>query len=366
MRRAWLLTCAGPSVALLLSACGGSSFGTTDEGSGGGNVDGGSGAGATPGAGGSGGGASGTGGGNGPGGTGGNGGSGGGTGGSGGGTGGAPGGTGGGGTGGASGGPGGTGGSGGSGGGSGGSSGGPGGSGGMAGSPDACTDPGGCRPTEYCEFESVSCGGSGSCRPKPPSCGGETNPVCACDGQIYTNECAANAAGWDQAPIDACPGLCPNDQPADAGSCSTPGIMCSYGNDPRPQCRTMVGCDPTSGTWTTSHANCPGLVSCPAPGGSPDGLPCVSDGAECSDNVTLSICLCSSCPGGGICPTPAPPPLWTCWRPPPSPCPTGLPNQGAACFSTAQNCFYGSCETGMVVSVSCDENVWRWELQACL
>jgi hypothetical protein len=66
-----------------------------------------------------------------------------------------------------------------------------------------------CSATEYCDYADNGCGigdQTGSCKPRPDVCpisvtgaapGIIATPTCACDGQIYGNECDANRAGFD-------------------------------------------------------------------------------------------------------------------------------------------------------------------------
>lgn len=61
-----------------------------------------------------------------------------------------------------------------------------------------------CTPDEYCDWGLNLCGeveyDEGTCKPKPEGCDDFWDPVCACDGQVYGNECEASGAGID---IDA-------------------------------------------------------------------------------------------------------------------------------------------------------------------
>jgi hypothetical protein len=56
-----------------------------------------------------------------------------------------------------------------------------------------------CADGQYCMFPaSANCGRAdapGRCQPKPGVCTFELNPVCGCDGETYSNPCAAASAG---------------------------------------------------------------------------------------------------------------------------------------------------------------------------
>jgi hypothetical protein len=53
-------------------------------------------------------------------------------------------------------------------------------------------------PNDFCNYGANQCGitdGAGTCQPKPQFCTQHYDPVCGCNGQTYSNECMAHAAG---------------------------------------------------------------------------------------------------------------------------------------------------------------------------
>jgi hypothetical protein len=65
-----------------------------------------------------------------------------------------------------------------------------------------------CPDDMYCDFPDDGCGfadGMGVCEDRPQGCPEYIDEVCACDGQVYSNECFAHANGTDvYAGLDHC------------------------------------------------------------------------------------------------------------------------------------------------------------------
>lgn len=66
-----------------------------------------------------------------------------------------------------------------------------------------------CQADEYCDYPDDACGlgKPGVCTKRPPFCddGGPAQPVCGCNGKVYSYPCDAMLAGQDQGPNSACP-----------------------------------------------------------------------------------------------------------------------------------------------------------------
>ena len=61
-----------------------------------------------------------------------------------------------------------------------------------------------CSASQWCKHD-LTCGSkSGTCSDRPVGCPDIYAPVCGLDGQVYPNECGANAAGTDTSPSGGC------------------------------------------------------------------------------------------------------------------------------------------------------------------
>ena len=85
-----------------------------------------------------------------------------------------------------------------------------------------------CATDEWCDFgDNDFCGAAdatGVCQPRPQVCDTQYDPVCGCDGNMYGNSCAANAAGTDATSDTSC-------FPKDGGT--APGGQCKSTADCR-------------------------------------------------------------------------------------------------------------------------------------
>ncbi|MBK9258274.1 MAG: hypothetical protein IPM54_00375 [Polyangiaceae bacterium] len=64
-----------------------------------------------------------------------------------------------------------------------------------------------CAETEYCDYPDDICGavdGQGVCKPRPEACDLVYSPVCACDGNVHSNDCDAAMKGFDVSNLGGC------------------------------------------------------------------------------------------------------------------------------------------------------------------
>jgi hypothetical protein len=164
--------------------------------------------------------------------------------------------------------------------------------------------------------------------------------------------------------------LCPASPPTAGTPCTPPESTtfgdrahCSWGDDPRPECRTSARCQ-DDGIWSVAEpaAGCtvpPLPAACPAPAPEPTTV-CSDPSLSCwySDGER---CGCSACLGGSEYPVcqPIDPPEWACATPAAG-CPTTIPQAGSACSTPGLSCG-PSCE----LVVICEDGSWIWREGDC-
>jgi hypothetical protein len=151
-------------------------------------------------------------------------------------------------------------------------------------------------------------------------------------------------------------GRCPDELPQGGSACGVPDLLCTYGDDPRPQCRAMAYC--MWPEWTVFMPKCIGPVSCEAAPPPPQAA-CMLEGEVCA-YPDGTMCTCATC-FGGSCTMPGP--SWYCTMLGPG-CPTFVPNSGDVCDREGQACSYGDpCSSG--VEAVCKDGEWQWQPIAC-
>ena len=155
----------------------------------------------------------------------------------------------------------------------------------------------------------------------------------------------------DAGPSGPCPASLPS-----GGSCDEPGLVCSYGDDPRLSCRDRATC--TDGSWTAEMPDCAPLER----SGCPAEMPGAVDTCEGMEGTYCeygdSACGCTNCFGGPCGGTP----MWDCTTAPADErCPRETPNAGAACSDEGLVCDYGTCSIGTQASLTCTDGAWRSE-----
>lgn len=126
-----------------------------------------------------------------------------------------------------------------------------------------------CAPNDYCHNNDF---GISECRPRPTDCPALDEPVCGLDGQVYGNECQANAAGVSIAMYHSCPPPAPELFPCGAWFCKRGVEVCvevfesSLSCQPLPQaCSAEPSCEACYSTLPDHCIECyddgPGAVS---------------------------------------------------------------------------------------------------------
>lgn len=167
--------------------------------------------------------------------------------------------------------------------------------------------------------------------------------------------------------------LCPSSPPENGSECeppdpstgvnSFPSAQCSWGDDPRPQCRVSALCQ-QDGTWSVQDTlpdECEAPAACLM---SPpeNGTTCSSDSPNDCWYEDGTHCWCSSCQGGSGYPNCSfiDPPEWYCSEPTEE-CPTPPPQAGTPCdFPDDVSCG-PSCE----LPIFCVDGFWQWNGNGC-
>lgn len=176
---------------------------------------------------------------------------------------------------------------------------------------------------------------------------------------------AAGSAGSTSA-------ICPQTVPDSGDPCELSAAMgtffvrahCSYGEDPRPECRALALC--SQGEWQVTAPD-PGVCSTPAlPATCPATAPqneagCSESGLSCWYGEGTR-CVCSDCLGGSgypICQT-IEPPQWWCTAPP-AECPSPLPQAGEECDLPPES----SCGLDCEQPIRCIDGAWVYDQGMC-
>ncbi|HMR75511.1 MAG TPA: hypothetical protein PKD61_10370 [Polyangiaceae bacterium] len=179
-----------------------------------------------------------------------------------------------------------------------------------------------------------------------PACGGEDfssgsgGSAGAGSGSGATAAGGASAGGAGGAPVS---GTCPA-APANGLSCTSEGLVCTYGTGPRPCQRTVWKCG--AGAFAQINQPCAADTTCP---------PAIVGNTSCS--------VAKICPAAGaLCGCNIQISKWSCVNTPPG-CPDTIPNAGTSCAGAkAQDCSYGKCGvTDEEVRARCVSDVWIWE-----
>lgn len=181
-----------------------------------------------------------------------------------------------------------------------------------------------CRlPPGRCDDPNVE----GDCTPRPRACPGALEPVCACDGSTYRNECLASQAGLSIRHEGACPDdpllcganeECPEDEFCDCGDDSCGPSQCrarpdGCDDDVAPVC----GCDgvtysndcerQSAGTCLASEGECPPQACGGILGeGCPEGYVCDLVEGACGVSDLPGTCVeapesCEGLPADPVC-----------------------------------------------------------------
>ena len=151
--------------------------------------------------------------------------------------------------------------------------------------------------------------------------------------------------------------------PPTGGACGLPnGSVCEYGSDELVSCREHVIC--SNGQWSFPPGACPVLDKAGQNG-------CLADatgaGSDCATNGQIcdmgggQLCECGAC-FGGPCMTKT---TWACSGPPGQGCPALAPDTGQPCATDGLTCNYGVGCSFSSAQRSCVGGVWVDQPLAC-
>jgi len=162
--------------------------------------------------------------------------------------------------------------------------------------------------------------------------------------------------------------MCPFSPPVTSSPCASFGLECTWGSDPREDCRTWATCArrPSGApAWVVMNRDCPALkASCPATASpsSPDGGPCADSelGLTCMYCGTAYTCA-DNCIGG-VCFSDPNPNHWFMTALD-ARCPSSVPNLGDQCADQALVCDYNHYSRGL--GAVCQDGLWQIAGVAC-
>lgn len=202
-------------------------------------------------------------------------------------------------------------------------------------------------------------GGSGGSGGGSTGTGGQGNP-----GTGGSGTAGRGGTGGSGGTAGAASVACPATPPAAGSACSSAVGRCTWGTEPLLACRLSGTCTSTGWALTPPPAYC--TASC---GAIADEI-CSDTSRVCVAGNGTSLCSCTPCncvtphppgPPCAECPTGQPlgVPVWFCRGAltPSSPCPSTVPNAGAACDSPGMACPQSACQDTIAV---CTNGVWQW------
>jgi len=178
------------------------------------------------------------------------------------------------------------------------------------------------------------------------SCSDDTKP-----GNSNNSTTSNNTTPTNNVTVPASP--CGEAAPVANSACTNEGLVCEYGEDPRPNCRTLSEC--TAGSWLVTVPRCEAIpdATCPTTLEAAAGELCDTQDAWCTyDGLHCECTNCVQFPVG-FCQGD---PRWRCQVPHMEEgCPTAMPHLGTTCAENQKTCEYKCGEGGARI---CESNVW--------